>query len=352
MVESRLGKLAPDTLERLILPHLGAARPEVRVGPRVGADCAIVRLGAGRVMAVTTDPFSLVPAWGLEMSARCSCHLLASDLWTSGIPPAYASLGFLLSPGFDDAELGIYWKAMSAEWEALDVAVVAGHTGRHAGCESTVIGLGTLIGVGDEGRALTAAMAGPGDVVIVTKGCAIEATAVAAWAFPGRLALDAAGLARARALVDQVSVVSDCRAALRVGVGEHGVTSLHDATEGGVLGGLLELAHASGLDLRVEQQRIPLSAEARAACEAFGGIDPYWTLSQGTLIVTARPARAATVLESLAQEGITGARVGEMVPGSGKLWLTSPDGAVRVIAEPTPDPYWAAYERSVREAWA
>jgi len=58
------------------------------------------------------------------------------------------------------------------------------------------------------------------------------------------------------------------------------------------------------------------------------------------------------VLESLAQEGITGARAGEMVPGSGKLWLTSSDGAVRVIAEPTPDPYWAAYERSVREAWA
>ena len=84
-----------------------------------------------------------------------------------------------------------------------------------------------------------------------------------------------------------------------MGVRARGVTALHDATEGGVLGGLLELARACGHELAVERAKIPLSPEARAACAEFGS-DPYWTLSQGTLIATSRPARTAAVLAALA----------------------------------------------------
>jgi hydrogenase maturation factor len=347
-----LGKLSVAEFERVIAPELGVPRSEVLTGPRTGHDCAIVRIGAGRVMAITTDPVSLVPALGAADSARLSCHLLASDLWTSGIPPAYVTVSLQLPPGMSEAELGEYWRAMAAEWAKLGVTVVAGHTGRYAGCDYSILGAATLIGVGDDGRYLTPSMARPGDRVIVTKGCAIEAAAVAARLFPQRLSekLDTEGLARARAMLDQVSVVEDCRAALAVGVRERGVTALHDATEGGVLGGLVELARACGHDLRVERARIPLSAEARAACEVFG-IDPYWSLAEGALIVTVLPSAAAAVRAALAERGIAAAEVGEVLRGSGNLWLTEPDGKVRTIAEAEPDPYWEAYGRAVAEDW-
>jgi hydrogenase expression/formation protein HypE len=134
-----------------------------------------------------------------------------------------------------------------------------------------------------------------------------------------------------------------------VGVRERGVTALHDAPEGGVLGGLLELARACGRDLEVERARIPLSPEARAACEVFG-TDPYWTLSEGTLIATARPAHAAAVLAALAAADISAAEVGEVVPGSGALRLAEPGGP-RVLSEPEADPYWPAYQRAIDEGW-
>jgi hydrogenase maturation factor len=325
----------------------------VLVGPRVGNDCAVVKIGAGRVMALTTDPVSLIPALGAAASARLSCHLLASDLWTSGIPPAYATVSLHLPPRMEESELAEYWRAMVAEWTRLGVTVVAGHTGRYAGCDFTIVGAATLIGVGDEGRYLSPAMARPGDRVIVTKGCAIEAAAIAAHLFPKRLAqkLEPEELERARGLLDQVSVVADCQAALGVGVRDRGVTALHDATEGGVLGGLLELARACGHDLRIERARIPLAPEVRAACEIYG-IDPYWTLAEGALIVTVIPVQAAAVRAALAQRGIASAEVGEVVKGSGKLWLTEPDGAVRTLAEAEPDPYWEAYGRAVAEGWS
>jgi hydrogenase maturation factor len=347
-----LGKITPEFFRAAIAPHLGAARPEVLSGPRAGHDAAIVRIGAARVMSVTTDPLSLIPAWGPERSARIACHLIASDLWTTGIPPAYASVSFALPPHVDDAMFAAYWRAMSEEWERLGVAVVTGHTGRYPGCDLSIVGACTLIGVGDEGRFVTPAMASPGDRVIVTKGCAIEATAVAAHLFPERMLrhTDEDGLARARAFADRVSVVADCRAALRVGVRERGVTSLHDATEGGVLGGLLELAQACGCDLRVERARIPVAPEAEAACAAFG-IDPWWALSEGTLVATAKPAHAAAVLGAIREEGIDASEVGEVVKGDGTLWLTVADGRVERVTTPEPDPYWPAYDRAVREGW-
>ena len=354
-----LGKLSPDRFRRLIAPHLGAVRREVVVGPGAGLDCAIVKLGAGRVMALTTDPLSIVPALGPAASARLSCHLLASDLWTSGIAPQYVTVDFNLPPSVDDETFAKYWRAMSAEWEALLVAVVSGHTGRYPGGDSTLIGAGTLIGIGDEQRYLTSAMARPGDVVLVTKGCAIEAAAIAAHLIPERLRarIGAGGVERARALLDRVSVVADCRTLIGAGVrrtpGEPGlgVTALHDATEGGVLGGLLELAQACGHDLSVERARIPLSAEARGACEALGGIDPYWTLAEGALIAAVRSGDVVDALTALTDAGITAAEVGAVVPGSGRLLLREPSGEVLVLSEPEPDPYWPAYERAVREGW-
>ena len=174
------GKLSPEALARLVAPHLGAARSEVLVGPRAGVDCAIVRVGEGRVMAVTTDPLSIVPALGLADSARLACHLVASDLWTTGIAPAYAAVSLQLPLGLDDADLGAFAAAMGAAWDALGVAVVTGHTGRYDGCEGTIVGAATLFGFGDEHRYVGPAFVAAGDRVLITKGCAIETTAIAA----------------------------------------------------------------------------------------------------------------------------------------------------------------------------
>ncbi len=352
-----LGKLSPEAFARVVAPHLGAERPEVLAGPRAGHDAAVVRIGAGRVMAVTTDPLSVIPALGPARSARLACHLIASDLWTTGIPPAYASVDFALPPHFTDEAFAEFWRAMSDEWAALGVAVVTGHTGRYDGCDLSIVGAATLIGVGDEGRYVTPAMASPGDRVILTKGCAVETAAVAASLCPERLGaalasagLDEGALDRLRTLESKVSVVADCRAAVRAGVRERGVTAMHDATEGGVVGGLVELAKACGHDLRIERARVPLPPEVRVACEVLG-VDPYTTLAEGALLATARPERAEAVLASLAEEGVAAADVGEVMKGSGRVWIAEADGNVVTLDEPAPDPYWAAYGRALRENW-
>ncbi len=348
-----LGKITPEEFQRIVAPRLGAARDEVLVGPGEGRDAAIVRIGAGRVMAVTTDPVSLIPALGPEESARLSCHLLASDLWTTGLPPAYASVSFALPPSLPTDTFERYWSAMSDEFAKLGIAVVTGHTGHYDGCSLTIVGAATVIGIGDEGRTVGPAFVKPGDRVLMTKDCAVEALAVAARLFPAKLAtaLDEDQMARLAAHPPVASVVIECRAAVRVGVRDRGVSALHDATEGGVLGALVELARACGADLRISRAAMLLSPESRAACELMG-LDPLWTLSEGTLLLTVRALWAPEVIAALAEEGITAADIGEVVRGHGIVWLTGIDGGVEKIDAPRRDGYWEAYARAVREGWS
>ena len=120
--------------------------------------------------------------------------------------------------------------------------------------------------------------------------------------------------------------------------------------EGAVLGGLVELAKACGHDVRVDRSRLPLQSAVSTACEVLG-VDPYWSLSEGTLIACVAPEHTASVLKELADDGILAARVGDVLAGNGKLWVAEPDGRVSTFEAPQPDPYWAAYDRVVREGW-
>jgi hydrogenase maturation factor len=342
---SPFGKITPEFFARVVSPRLGATRAEVVTGPRVGVDTALIALGLDRVMAITTDPLSVIPAIGLEASAKLACHLLASDLWTSGLAPQYASVSFALPPHMDDASFECYWNAMSETWRSLGVAVVAGHTGRYPGCDYSIIGAATVMGTGGWDNVLVPGASGDTDRIIITKGCAIEAAAVAGYLIPQEIAKRSGPemVTRARALLDQASVVEDCRQLLAVGVRDRGISALHDATEGGVCGGLLELARACGHELHVERAKIPILPEVRAACEALGNIDPYWTLAEGALIATVRANRAAAAMQVLKARGIPAADVGVVRQGPPRVVMQEPGGGTTVIAEPQPDPYWAAY---------
>jgi hydrogenase maturation factor len=125
---------------------------------------------------------------------------------------------------------------------------------------------------------------------------------------------------------------------------------MHDATEGGVLGGLLEVAVASEVGMRIELDAIPIRPEVRAVCDHIG-IDPYTSISEGTLIATVVPDRAEGYLEALAREDIDAAIVGEVTdPTTGRVLVVS--GDERRLEHPGLDPFWGAFGAWASEAAA
>ncbi len=343
MSEQRTGKATAELFEQVILRKLGAEDPDVVVGPKHGVDVGVVRVAEGVAMALTTDPVFVVPAYGWERAAWFAVHILASDAATSGLPLRWMSVDLNLPPAISDADLGALWDAFHRACRDLGIAVVTGHTARYDGCAWPMVGGATCMAIGDADRFVTPAMARPGDRVVVTKGAAIEATALFAATFPERLATGVGEdvVRRADALFEQMTVVPEARVAAAFGLRDAGVTSMHDATEGGVVGGLLEVAIASGAGMRIDRDAIPVRPEVRAVCE-YVGIDPFISISEGTLIATTVGDRADAFVAALAAEGIEAAVVGEVTePEAGRTLVE--DGAEQPLVHPGLDPFWGAF---------
>lgn len=347
MTEQRTGKATAELFEQLILRRLGASDPDVLVGPRHGVDVGVVRVADGVVMALTADPVFVVPAYGWERAAWFAVHILASDASTSGLPLRWMAVDLNLPPELSDEDLAALWESFSRACADLGIAVVTGHTARYDGCAWPMVGGATCMALGPEDAYVTPTMAQPGDRVVVTKGAAIEATALFAATFPERLARGVGEemVSAGDALFERMTVVPEARIASAFGLRDAGVTAMHDATEGGVFGGLLEVASASSVGMRIELDRIPVRPEVRAICDHVG-IDPYAAISEGTLIATVRPDRAIGYVEACARAGIDAAVVGDVMDASAGRVLLDASGE-RELVHPGLDPFWGAFG-----AWA
>jgi len=345
-VKGRYGKADHRTM-KAVYKHLGLPNKSVIIGPGRGMDNAFIGLEGGKVMVISTDPISVIPQVGPSKSAWLSVHLIASDVATSGVPPEFAAFSLNLPEEMSASQKEDFVSSLGNACKELNVTVVSGHTGTYPGAGFTVVGGGVMFAIAKEGAYVDTTMAKVGDRVLMTKGAAIEAAASLAWAFPEatdeKVGRNLA--ARARALLDQCTVVKDAKIAASVGLGEKGVSSMHDATEGGVLGALDEMAYASSKAFVVELGSVLVTEEATAVCLAFG-IDPLTSLSEGTLLLTCRPERVDEVTQRLSASGLRAAEVGTVQNGRG-LWLTR-EGVSRSRFRPKPDGYWEAYNAAFR----
>jgi hydrogenase expression/formation protein HypE len=346
-----LGKVSREYLRQVVYANLGSKRREVLTGPKFGVDTAVIRVGKGRVVVATADPLSFIPELNAPESAWLSVNLLASDLTTCGFLPQYGIFDFNLPPTMKGSEFAAYWRSFHQECSKLGVAIVGGHTGRYEGCGFTIIGGGVLFATCPEDKYLTSSMAKQGDDLILTKGAAIETTAILTRVFPRSVkrALGQRLFERARSYLRSVSTVKEAMIAASAGAHREGVTAMHDATEGGVLAAALELADASRLGVELKLDSVPISQETEEICRLFR-IDPFTSLSEGSLIIACKPDVTRRILSRLRSGGIKSQAIGRLVERERGAYGAGRRGRQK-LQYPRFDPYWKAYSRATRKRW-
>lgn len=343
-----IGKISPEVFNELIYPRLGAKRKEVLVGPQHGVDVGIVEIG-DKAVALTTDPVFIVPEYGYERAAWFAVHILASDVVTSGLKPTYMAIDLNLPMEITEGQLKTVWKVIDRECKKLGITIICGHTARYENCHYPMVGGATLISVGDKDKYVSPGFISKGDKIIITKGPAIEASGVFATMFPDilreKFGADFAQVSEG--LFYKMSVVEDALTSCSVGVREDGVTAMHDATECGVWGGLYEVAQASGYGLIIDKEKIVVEPCVREICELFK-IDPYKSISEGTLILTSKPHKAEEIVRALNKKGILASIVGEIVDSTRGIILIE-EGKERELEHPRVDPFWDAFYQALKE---
>jgi hydrogenase maturation factor len=326
----RPGKVSPEILRDLVFPFL-IRRADVLVHAGVGQDAAVLDFGPWAVV-LTCDPIT----GARQHLGRLAVHITCNDLATTGAEPVALLLTLLLDTGGPQAALEAIMHEAGEAAAALGVEIVGGHTEVTPGIDRP-IAMTAGIGRVRKDDLVTSRGAKPGDTVLLTKGAAIEGTAILAADAAGRLRgrVDDAVLARARGFIERISVVPEGMIAAR-----YGATAMHDVTEGGVLAGAWELAEAAGLGIEIHAEAIPVLPETAAICSALEA-DPLALVGSGAMLIATRtPERTQ---EALTGSGIPTAAIGVMTEE--RKAIVGPAGA-RELVPPPRDELWRILEQA------
>jgi hydrogenase maturation factor len=347
----RSGKIDAELFNQVIQPRLGKRREAVLVGPGSGLDVGVIDIGHGRVMVTTTDPLAMNPRLGSKRSAWMALHVVASDLATSAMGPEYLTVDINLPPEYPETEFAEFWDEFHKECDRLGFTIVTGHTGKYEGAAFPIVGAATAISIGSSDRYVTPAMIQPGDILLMTKQAGLEAAVMLAVSFP-EAASEVIGHDAVNYLASRfydLSVVHDCSVAASCGLRNNGVRAMHDATEGGVINGVIEMANAASTGVKLDLDSVPTDETVARLCDHYG-INPVSTVSEGCLLIAAAPDHGDRIIKEMSKQGVEARRIGVFnEPDQGYVLENGLEKPMEASGE---DKYWDAYFRELTKSEA
>ncbi len=324
MTSLPVGKLPTQLLEKMLASY-AMDDPRVVVGPRIGEDAAVIDFG-DRYLVAKTDPIT----FATDEIGWYAVNVNANDIACCGATPRWFLATLLLPETGTTAELVESIFAQLAEaCRQLGVTLCGGHTEITYGLDRPII-VGQMLGETTPDRLVTSGGAQPGDVLILTKGIAVEGTSLIAREKRSDLTdiLSAAEIDRCANFLYQpgIGIVRDAQLALESG----GVHALHDPTEGGTATGLWELAQAAEVGVFINEADLPILPECDLLCQHFS-IDALGLIASGSLLISAEANKAEAIIERLKSGGIAAAVIGSVVPQQEGCSMRSIDGTLRSL---------------------
>jgi len=281
------GKVPPEILQSIVFSKLGRMDPDVLLGPGLGEDAAVIKIGE-QVVVAATDPIT----GSVEDVGWLAVHVNANDIATFGVSPRWFLASIMLPVGFTPDELGKIMHQIDEAAKNLDIAVAGGHSEITERITQPIV-VGFMMGLAPLGEYVTSSGAKSGDNLIVTKTIGIEGTSILA-AEGSSYLTDKLGqdcVQEAKRLRGSISVVKDGVTAFQTG----SVHAMHDPTEGGLSGGIHELCDASGVGFEIDNDLIPIASVTRLICDALQ-INPLELISSGSMLISCESKKAAQYL--------------------------------------------------------
>jgi hydrogenase expression/formation protein HypE len=299
-----MGKLGAMDLQKM----LNCIKPDERVlvPPMIGYDSGIHRIG-DQYLVVAADPCTGVPE---EWFGYLLINYAASDVALSGAKPQFCTITLLGPRPTDPSVFQKLMKQTCTAADELDIAIVRGHTGMYDSIKEP-LGVCTVYGTTKPERLITSGGAKPGDLILCTKPLGAETITNYCLTHP-KVTQRLFGAEKQQQLAVQVRLQSCVQEALAL-ADVVGVHAMHDATEGGFVSALNELAGASKVGIKVYWEKIPIPPEALTLQKHFGLSDEQVLSmsSTGTILGAVAPSSKRKVDKVLQKLGLTASYIGE-----------------------------------------
>lgn len=282
-----------------------------------GNDAGVAALPDTGRIAMSTDSFVVTPQFfpGGNIGRLAVCGTV-NDVATSGANVRYLSCGFILEEGYPMDKLEKIVQTMAATAREAGVEIITGDTKvvERGGADGLYI---NTAGVGEvpEDINLSGANCQPGDVILVSGTLGDHGIAIMSQreglAFSTSIESDAAPLNH---LIHDVLAAAPHTRCFR------------DPTRGGLASTLNEFAEASGVEMEIDEDAVPVRPEVQGACEMLG-YDVLQVANEGKMVAVVPADEAEAALAAM-----HGAKYGENAAIIGHVSQLAEDGrpAVRV----------------------
>lgn len=283
------------------------------VGPRVGEDIAAVRLAGEDTLVLKSDPIT----FATDAVGYYAMVVNANDLATCGAKPRWMLATLLFPPGTSSSGVRKIMVELEQAASQFGVTICGGHTEITDAVTRPVV-LGQLVGTVSRSHFIDKRSMRAGDQILLTKGVAVEGTALIAREFPQRmleLGLSQKEIEYCRQFLTNPGISIIREAEIAAACKE--VRALHDVTEGGVATALEELGAAGGYRLQVYPDCIPVLDQTARICRLLD-LNPLGLIGSGSLLITCGSEGCQSLSRALQEAGIPVAAIGQVLEeGSG-----------------------------------
>ena len=322
----KVGKITGNALKRSVLKPITYRRDEILNGAGVGADCAIFAVPEGFREAACMQEAAVAGKADMELLiGRC-----VNNLAVAGAQPIAAMIGLLLPENMEEPQLKALMTQAHRGCESYGMQIAGGHTTVSSGVNCPFVTVTTFGMVPQEaGASAKENSPVPGQDIVLSKWIGLEGTALLAekyadsllTRYPSYLVEEAASFGK------YISVLPEAAIARR-----EGVRYMHDASEGGILAALWEMAEGAGAGLSIDLKKLPIRQETVEVCEHVGA-NPYELRSGGCLIMTTQDGQG--LVRELEAAHIPARIIGKITDGKERLILNEDE--VRYMDRPQVD---------------
>jgi hydrogenase expression/formation protein HypE len=335
------GAVMNELIKRFILKYLGNPSSGAEVGLEALDDAAVIN-----DIVLKSDSHAVKPIFfaGGDIG-RLAVSGTVNDISCLGAEPTALTCGFVLEEGLAMADFEKILVSMRQACKEAGVYVITGDTkvvekGSLGGCVVNVSGIGRRTEALEHNIAIVRKFKPAfksrwildrnlhaGDKIVLSGTIGDHGLAV----------LSAQeGLSFGSGIVSDVKPLNKLvQRLLEVG----GIVAMKDPTRGGLANALNEWSEKSRVGIFVNEDKIPIREDVKAACEMLG-IDPLEVGNEGKLIIGVVKEKTEEVLTKLkkTKEGKDAQIIGEATKQFSQVAMQTVVGGKRIIATPIGDP--------------
>ena len=339
----KVGKVSSNVLKRSVLRQVHRGKKFVLNGAGIGENCAIFTSSNGDVIAEIMKEAAVAGSGALTgqrslalekdigepiVSMKQLMQSCANALSSAGAIPRTAMITILLPKQAEESEIKELMREADEACKMLDIQITGGQTRVTSATEITVAVV-SMSGIIERNANVLTSGVNPGQDIVISKWIGLEGTAYLAdikreeilKKYPEYLVDEALLFSQFYSTVPEAAIAL-----------KSGVCGMHNASEGGILGAIWELAEKAGVGLTMELKKLPIRQETVEICECLG-INPYELKCGGCLIMTS--SDGLKLKSDLEAAGIPAAIVGKITDSNDRIILN--DDEIRFMDRPKQD---------------